>query len=119
MKTRTWTVRVTAAAEADFSEILAWATEHFGSAQARIYAAILISAMNALAKGPKATGVRARDEIAAGLFTLHVAREGRKGRHFVMFRARNDQDQHVIEILRLLHDAMDLSRHLKTLDEGG
>jgi len=36
-----------------------------------------------------------------------------KGRHFVLFRIGHDQDrEEVIEILRLLHDAMDLPRHL-------
>jgi toxin ParE1/3/4 len=38
-----------------------------------------------------------------------VAREGRRGRHFVLFRAGPEQ---TIEVLRILHDAMDLSRHL-------
>lgn len=47
-------------------------------------------------------------DIAPGIRTLHVARQGRKGRHLVMFRVAPER---VIEVLRLLHDSMDLSRH--------
>lgn len=117
MKARTWTVRVTAAAETDFRNIVEWTAEHFGAAQARAYAATLSSSMSALVGGPTTIGVKARNEIATGLFTLHVAREGRKGRHFVMFRTHDDPDCPAIEVLRLLHDTMDLPRHLQAHSE--
>ena len=55
--------------------------------------------------------------LAKGLFALHVARHGRKGRHFVMLRIGQDQRGEVIEVLRLLHDAMDLPRHVPPMDE--
>ena len=34
-----------------------------------------------------------------------------------MFRIGRDQGREVIEVLRLLHDAMDLPRHLPPMDE--
>jgi plasmid stabilization system protein ParE len=37
--------------------------------------------------------------------------------HFVMFRIGYEQGREVIEVLRLLHDAMDLQRHLPSADE--
>ena len=86
--------------------------DQFGDAQARIYAETLASALNDLATGPTAVGAKKRDDILKGIFTLHVARKGRQGRHFVMFRVVRETDGDVIEILRLLHDAMDLRRHL-------
>ncbi len=110
--TRPWTVRLTAAAEADFRDILRWTVEQLGETQARVYAETLSAALEALAAGPTVIGVKARDDIAKGLFALHVARQGRKGRHFVMFRIGHDQGREAIEVLRLLHDAMDLPRHL-------
>jgi toxin ParE1/3/4 len=116
---RPWPVRLTAAAEADFEDILRWTVGRFGAAQARIYAETLSRALEALAGGPDVIGARARDDIAQGLFTLHVARQSRKGRHFVVFRIGHDQGREVIEVLRLLHDAMDLPRHLPTVDETG
>jgi toxin ParE1/3/4 len=107
-----WTVRLTAAAEADFREILRWTTAQFGETQARAYAETLIAAFNDLTDGPTLVGVRERSDIAKGIRTLHVARNGRKGRHFVLFRTSRDQGRQTIDILRLLHDAMDLKRHL-------
>jgi toxin ParE1/3/4 len=109
---RPWKIRLTAAEEADFHGILRWTLEQFGEVQARIYAQTLSAALESLAAGPKVIGAKARSDIARGLFTLHVARHGRKGRHFVMFRIGDDQDRKVIEVLRLLHDSMDLPRHL-------
>ena len=115
--TRSWTVRLTAAAEADFEEILRWTVDPFGEAQARIYAETISAALNDLAAGPTIVGARERDDILKGVFTLHVARKGRKGRHFVLFRVGRAPDREVIEVLRLLHDAMDLQRHLPTAEE--
>jgi len=111
------TVCLTAAAEADFQEILRWTSVQFGQAQARVHAETLSVALNDLAAGPTVTGARERSDIAKGISTLHVARKGRKGRHFVMFRTGHDQGREVIEVLRLLHDAMDLQRHLPPTDE--
>ena len=82
-----WIVRLSAAAEADFRQILRWTMESFGSAQARIYAGTLSSALKELSAGPKTIGVKERPDIATNIWTFHVARKGRKGRHFVMFRA--------------------------------
>lgn len=114
---RHWPVRLAAAAEDDFHEILRWTAEQFGEEQASIYAKTLSAALEELSTGPKLIGARARSDIAKGLFMLHVARHGRKGRHFVMFRIGHDERGEVIEVLRLLHDAMDLPRHLPPMDE--
>lgn len=103
---RRWTVRLTASAEADFQSIIAWTSEQFGDRQAGVYAEILSAEIAALSAGPTTVGARERREIGKGLFTLHVARGSRKGRHFVLFRVGSNERQ--IEVLRLLHDAMDL-----------
>ena len=107
-----WLVRLTAAAEADFQNILRWTAARFGQAQARVYARTLSAAIEALVEGPSVVGAKARDEIARGLFTLHVAGGGRRGRHLVMFRIGLDQNRDIIEVLRVVHDAMELPRHV-------
>jgi toxin ParE1/3/4 len=107
-----WKVRLSAAAEADYRQILRWTAENFGSAQARNYADTLTSALKDLSAGPTIAGAKARPEIGDEIRTLHVARNGRKGRHFVIFRIGNAQGSKVIDVLRLLHDSMDLERHL-------
>ena len=107
-----WTVRLSAAAEADYRQILRWTMENFCSAQVRSYADTLSSALKALSAGPAIIGVKERPEIGNDIRTRHVARNGRKGRHFVMFRIGSIEGGDVIDVLRLLHDSMDLERHL-------
>ncbi len=111
MGERFWTVRLSAAAEADFRQILRWTVENFGSVQARSYADTLSSALKALNAGSAIIGVKERPEIGNNIHTLHVARNGRKGRHFVMFRVGSIQGREVIDVLRLLYDSMDLEGH--------
>lgn len=45
---RSWTLRITAAAEADLREILAWTVQRFGTRQARVYASTVSAAIQAL-----------------------------------------------------------------------
>lgn len=105
-----WTVRTTEPADDDFRSIIRWTAREFGEKQARAYAETLKIAVRELRAGPALTGVKVRDDISAGILTRHVARKGRKGRHFLMFRVF-DRERHVIDVLRILHDAMDLQRH--------
>lgn len=110
-------VRLAAAAEADIEHILRWSAEQFGERQARAYAKTLAAALEALSETLAPLAARPRDDIAKGLFTLHVARRGRRGRHFVVFRIGDDEDIEVTEVLRVLHDAMDLPRHVPPDDD--
>jgi len=76
----------------------------------------LTDALAALSAGPSAHGVRARGDIGPDLYTLHVRRRGRPGRHFILLRVRSGSAHAAVEILRILHDAMDLSRHVPTIE---
>jgi toxin ParE1/3/4 len=105
-----WTVRLTKTAESDYQSVIVWTLREFGDLQARIYADTLSAALVALTAGPTTVGAKERSEIGKGVFTLHVARGGHKGRHFVLFRVGQGKHQRHIEVLRLLHDAMDLTR---------
>jgi toxin ParE1/3/4 len=77
--------------------------------QSHIYAKTISLAMQALADGPEIAGSNLREDIAPGIRILHVARMGRKGRHFIVFRV---SPVRTIDVLRLLHDSMDLPRQL-------
>lgn len=109
MAERTWRVRLGAAAELDFANILRWTTEEFGARQSRRYRDTIVEAIGELANGPEVAGSRARDEIGRGLRTLHMARHGQRGSHFLLYRAAPER---TVEIVRILHDRMDLPRHL-------
>lgn len=104
-----WRVRLGAAAELDFANIVKWTTETFGARQSRVYRKILVQAIGELAEGPEVAGSRARDEIMPGLRTIHVARHGRRGSHFLMYRVAPNT---TIEVIRILHERMDLQRHI-------
>ncbi len=107
MAKQRWRVRLGGAAELDFANIVKWTAEKFGARQSRIYRDTLVRAIRELADGPNVTGSKGRDEILPGLRTLHVARRGRRGSHILMYRAA---PQSTIEIVRILHDRMDLQR---------
>jgi toxin ParE1/3/4 len=104
-----WTVHVSDAAKADLKDIQRWTLMQFGERQARLYEQTLYLAIDALKAGGKIAGARARDDISRGLFTLHVARNGRRGRHVLIFKMRRDGEW---ELVRVLHDSMDFTRHV-------
>lgn len=110
---RAWTIRVGHQFEQDYIEVLRWTTKTFGEGQARTYAETIALAIEALGDGPDIPGARTRDEIQPGIRTLHIARHGLAGRHFVVFRAAGS----AIDVLRLLHDSMDLPRHLPAAND--
>lgn len=109
MPRQRWRARLTAAAERDVLGIVLWTAEHFGFEQARRCRATIFAALRDLDNGPNVTGTRDRAELGRNLRSLHVARRGRRGRHVILFTT---VDGARIEIVRILHDSMDLARHL-------
>lgn len=104
-----WKIRLSEAAENDWRRVLAETLRLFGQKQALTYRELLVDALKSLENGPDNRLSRQRDDIRIGFRLLHIARRGRPGRHFIVYRAEQD---HTIEIVRILHDAMDLPRHL-------
>lgn len=104
-----WRIRLGAEAEMDFARILEYTRDTFGQRQFDVYRATLLEAIAALEAGPDVLGSIAREEILPKLRTLHIARRGRRGRHFIMYRAASGE---VIEVVRILYDGMDLARHI-------
>ncbi len=109
MPRKRWAVRLGGEADRDFVSILAWTIETFGRRQAGIYRTTIQLAIRALERGPAILGARAREEIGGGIRTLHISRGGRSGRHFIMFR---ESEPDIVEVMRILHDSMDLARHM-------
>lgn len=105
----TWHIHLTDQAEQYLLEISKWTAKNFGIQQAEHYAETMTLAIEALHDGSEILGAKVRGDIAKGIHTLHVARQGRKGRHFVVFSI---SEEHIINVLRLLYDSMDLAKHL-------
>ena len=102
-----WSIQQTDQVEADLISIYLWTVDKFGSNQAEEYIDTVASAIEALVIGPDLIGSKARGDIGPGIRLLHVQRKGKKGRHFVMFKAMDNQ---TILVIRLLHDSTKLSR---------
>lgn len=111
--------RLSPLAEQDLEAILTWTHEHFGE-QGRIrYEALLVRAILDVVADPQRPGCQPRPELAPGAMTFHLLRSRdhvpnatgrvRQPRHFLLFRIAADG---CLEIGRVLHDSMDLERHL-------
>ena len=108
---------VTAGARRDILLILTASRTQFGQAAQKRYRVLLEQAIMDVADNPNRPGVTSPPDLPHGLKLYHTRharsrlpsaeRVGRP-RHFVVFRLVNEG----IEILRVLHDAMDLPSHL-------
>lgn len=105
------TIRLAVAAEQACRAILHSTVGNFSKRQARTYAQTLTHALHDLAHGPAIIGVGRPENIGPGIHTLHVARKGRIGRHFVVFGIDFPRGENMIDVLRLLHDSIDLPHH--------
>ncbi|WP_234729405.1 type II toxin-antitoxin system RelE/ParE family toxin [Acidocella facilis] len=109
MPDNVWRARLSEKAEQDLIDITRWTARKFGARQAVTYRGIILSALMELRLGPAVPGSKKRDEIGLGLHTLSVARRGRRGSHFLLYRPREGR---IIEIVRILHMSMEIERHL-------
>jgi toxin ParE1/3/4 len=94
-------------AKRDIVEALAYTQERWSAVQARAYGEIIREALNAIAQDPRRG--KSRDDVRPGVLAYHIGQCGSRARHVVFYRVRADG---VVEVIRLLHDAMDFERHL-------
>jgi len=109
--------RLSRPAQADLVRILATSAERWGNEARKGYAAILASAMRKVAADPEGPLTRGRGELDAGIRSFHI-RHARSENH----KAKVKEPVHVlyyraiqpglIEIVRVLHERMEPSRHL-------
>jgi toxin ParE1/3/4 len=93
-------IRLTPRAEADIDEIWDYTARQWGIEQADNYVLSLWRAMELVAADPRRG--RSADEIKAG-YRKHAS-----GSHLIYFRQVGSD----IEVVRVLHGAMDHERHL-------
>ncbi|NWB45827.1 type II toxin-antitoxin system RelE/ParE family toxin [Pseudomonas gingeri] len=92
--------------------------EHGPHARVR-YQALIRTAIEDLAETPNRVGSSPQDELSEGLRSFHltyvrkqattVTGTVQRPRHVVFYRLADDQ---IIEIVRILHDAMEVRQHL-------
>jgi len=108
--------RLTHAAQADIASILSWSDEQFGEEGCKRYEALIATAMRGAASPTGDLGHTPRPELGDGVLSWHLSQRRahspggrvRRPRHFLICRRDGD----VLVIGRVLHDAMDLRRHV-------
>ena len=88
------------AAQADLENIWEYSLRHWGEAQTETYVRSIQTACESLAKDSIVS--RSAEEIRTGYRKVSV------GSHVMFFRIQQD----VVEIMRILHQSMDVDRHL-------
>jgi toxin ParE1/3/4 len=110
-------LRVAKAAQDDIAQVLEWTAHAFGTPGLKRYEALIQAALSDLATDPNSAGVRIRDDIGPAICTYHLASSRKrssmgnqvaKPRHLMVFRVVGN----VVQVARLLHDAMDFARHI-------
>lgn len=110
----------------DVAGILAYTEEKFGQEARERYQALIATAIMDLAADPERLGSRALPELGEGVRMYHLRHSREQARtrfglvyaprHIVVYR-RTSPD--LVEIGRILHDAMDIARHVPdNLGEG-
>jgi plasmid stabilization system protein ParE len=107
-----WVVGLTAAAAADYRQILYWTLENFAGVQVRTYADTPLIGLKAIRTGSAIPGVEEPTGIRANIQMPHVVREDRNDRHLFALRVGNLRGRNVIDVLQLLHGSTNLKRHL-------
>lgn len=99
-------IRLHPRAEDDIADVLAYTIERFGFHQYQRYEQIIEEALARVAQRPD---VGRAFPGRAGLFLHSIGRRGQRASHQLLYRTLADGR---VEILRLLHDSMDVSRHI-------
>jgi toxin ParE1/3/4 len=110
--------RLSEAAQGDVLDILAWTHDQLGEVARRRYESLVVAALRDVASQPDRPGSVARPELGTGVRSWHLrlsrshVRHGvglvRRPRHFLVYRT----EPSLVVIGRVLHDAMELARHL-------
>ncbi len=110
--------RLSGPAKGDIVKLLAWTERQFGEAARVRYATLITAALHDISSQPDRVGNISRPELGEGVrsWHLHLSRERartetgavRRPRHFLIYRLEGD----LVVIGRVLHDAMELARHI-------
>lgn len=111
--------RISDSALSDITDILKHSEIQFGTAARVRYQELLRTAIEDLADVQNRVASCLRDEVALGLRSFHLIHSRKRAasakgmvqrpRHVIFYRLADDQ---VIEIVRILHDAMEAKLHL-------
>jgi len=102
-------IRFSKAAVQDIQQVLTFTLEEFGERQYQEYRELIRLALADIASNPLRPTSKHRPELHRNARTFHISRQGKRARHFLIYRIMPDK---VVDVARLLHDSMDLRRHV-------
>lgn len=102
-------VRLSEPAQDDVVEVLLYTLDQFGRAQFDAYDQLIEKTLNEIAEAHDQPPAKQRPELMPNVWVRPIRKPGQHARHMLIYRVTNDG---TIEIGRLLHDAMDIERHL-------
>jgi toxin ParE1/3/4 len=113
------TFRLSKAAQGDIVDILGWTQENFGNEARLRYLVLIVTALKDIAADSERNGSVPRPELGTGVRSYHLLHSRQRARHVsgVVHRPRHFLLYKVISIEtigigRILHDAMEVARHL-------
>jgi toxin ParE1/3/4 len=111
--------RLARTAQADIVDLLAYTEANFGEAGRLRYEQLLITAMRDIAAEPERIGSLSRPELGENVRSYHLrhSRKSARTEHRIVLRPRHlllyrFAYPGLIGIGRVLHDAMEIERHL-------
>lgn len=115
-------LRISALAASDIVDTLRFTEVRLGLSAKTQYCNQLLATLHSLAEEPEHVSSSIRDELLPGLRSLHLSfnklimDDGRiiSPRHILFYRTGPDQ---AVEIIRVLHDAMEIAQHLNHLHQ--
>jgi toxin ParE1/3/4 len=104
--------RLTKLAATDYAAILRFTLKRWGKEQLAAYRQLLNGGIAAVADDPERLNSHSRDDLRPGFRSFNVgllAAHPGLGRHVIYYRVADDG---IVEILRILHDGMEVSSKL-------
>lgn len=109
--------RQTREAREDIEEALFWSALNFGRSAARRYRDLIEVSIREIVSDPELAGSKSERGLQRGIRIYHLSHSRKRAavdglivkrpRHFVVYRIAGSG---LVEIVRLLHDSMDLKR---------
>ncbi|MFC6646032.1 type II toxin-antitoxin system RelE/ParE family toxin [Granulicella cerasi] len=109
-------LELTARADVDLLEVMAWSEAEFGESAAEIYEHLLAQALFDLSMDAFRPGSTARPEILDGVHSYHLrfsrdhvsGERVKRPRDLLLFQVTDE----AVIVLRVLHDSRDLKQHM-------
>lgn len=112
-------IRIQPAARRDIEEALRWSLDNFGERALRRYQRLIAEALKEIAANPQLIPSYEMSGLQPGIRLYHLRHSRRRAivegesvrepRHFVAYLTVNKE----VVVVRLLHDSMEIARHLE------